>query len=408
MAEEENKLNNEILGIDEVENGLKNQNLSRAFNKTWLDLLKSLEDQNADEESEELIRNIFIIICYSLIVIVSLIGNLLVCKVVFERKGSRTTTNLLIGNLAVSDLLMTVMNIPFNIARIVLDNWPFGETLCILVPFIQSTSAHCSSITMMVIALERYCSLINRTHIVGNCFGKCFPNRCTHRCLPFGNILFIIWFLSAFFSLPHGIYNQVLEIFTWRKLIRCRVIYPEPSQLFRRRLTLITFLSQYLIPICLTCICYLRIGFFLWRREIVGTVSEGRRLSLIRRKRQRIKMLLMVVCVFATCWLPLNVYHLLTDFNIINYRSSLFLVVHWFAMSSICYNPFIYCWLNENFKSRAKMLFSCISAPNEQINSIPNDTLCDQINLQPIPFDSNRLHESQCRSDSTNNTKLMD
>ena len=85
-------------------------------------------------------RNILIITFYLTIVIISLFGNLIVCYVVFKRKHMRISTNLLMTNLALSDLIMTVINIPFNLARILLNDWPFGSLLCILVPLIQVTS----------------------------------------------------------------------------------------------------------------------------------------------------------------------------------------------------------------------------------------------------------------------------
>ncbi|KAI2810562.1 neuropeptide Y receptor [Blomia tropicalis] len=53
------------------------------------------------------IRNALIITFYSLIIVVSLTGNLLVCKVAFGSREMRTTTNLLIASLACSDIVMT-------------------------------------------------------------------------------------------------------------------------------------------------------------------------------------------------------------------------------------------------------------------------------------------------------------
>ncbi len=52
-------------------------------------------------------RNALIITCYSLIILVSLTGNLLVCRVAFGTREMRTTTNLLIASLACSDIVMT-------------------------------------------------------------------------------------------------------------------------------------------------------------------------------------------------------------------------------------------------------------------------------------------------------------
>lgn len=38
----------------------------------------------------------------------------------------------------------------------------------------------------------------------------------------------------------------------------------------------------------------------------------------------------------------------------------LFFLVHWFAMSSVCYNPFIYCWLNEIFRQKIAIMLKCL------------------------------------------------
>lgn len=52
-------------------------------------------------------QHVLMIFFYSIIILVSLTGNLLVCKVTFSNREMRTTTNLLIASLACSDILMT-------------------------------------------------------------------------------------------------------------------------------------------------------------------------------------------------------------------------------------------------------------------------------------------------------------
>lgn len=76
--------------------------------------------------------------------------------------------------------------------------------------------------------------------------------------------------------------------------------------------------------------------------------------------RRRIIMLVLVVVAFTVCWFPLNLYHILVDFKLVKSNFNVFLVCHWIAMSSVCYNPFIYCWLNESFRKGASKLFHII------------------------------------------------
>lgn len=109
-----------------------------------------------EDLSRMTIREVIIIASYSIIVVVSIFGNLLVCNIVARRASMRRTTYVFIANLAVSDLLMTVLNIPFNVARVLLNDWPFGSFMCSFMPLVQATSVYVSTFTMMFIALDRY------------------------------------------------------------------------------------------------------------------------------------------------------------------------------------------------------------------------------------------------------------
>lgn len=69
-------------------------------------------------------------------------------------------------------------------------------------------------------------------------------------------------------------------------------------------------------------------------------------------------MLVLVLIVFAICWLPWHLFYIYRDFVNLKYHNmKIFLMVHWLAMSSICYNPFIYSARNKHFRSGMKQLF---------------------------------------------------
>lgn len=94
---------------------------------------------------------------FSVIMLLSVIGNFLVCKVCLT---NWSRTNALILSLAVSDLLMTLFSIPFNLFRAFNNySWPFGATMCFLVNFVQHLVVYNSSFTMTVIAMQRYYSV---------------------------------------------------------------------------------------------------------------------------------------------------------------------------------------------------------------------------------------------------------
>lgn len=58
-----------------------------------------------------------LVAAYTLIIVVSLFGNTLVCHVVVKNKRTQSSTSLFIMNLAVADIFITVLNTPFTLVR---------------------------------------------------------------------------------------------------------------------------------------------------------------------------------------------------------------------------------------------------------------------------------------------------
>ena len=72
-------------------------------------------------------------------------------------------------------------------------------------------------------------------------------------------------------------------------------------------------------------------------------------------------MLVIVVVLFALCWLPLQAYNVLQDvfpeINKYRYINIVWFCFDWLAMSNSCYNPFIYGIYNVSFKSFSFFFF---------------------------------------------------
>lgn len=170
-------------GVD-VDDRSSDEVFDDSLSKTILLLTATSNHPNVSEAFEEIVsglpetaelvrRNLIthsiLLVAYGLLIVVSLVGNSLVCRVLLGAKlrsgaypstlnlsTGTGTSKLLIVNLAASDLLLTTVNIPTNLVRFVARDWTLGEFICSLMPYAQSVSAYCSAWTMMVIAFERY------------------------------------------------------------------------------------------------------------------------------------------------------------------------------------------------------------------------------------------------------------
>ena len=93
-------------------------------NETQMDDFETKVDYEAIEKVVSIVVPIF----FSIVVFIGFFGNNLVILVVTFNKQMRNTTNLLILNLAVADLLFIVFCVPFTATSYAIPhNWPFGD-----------------------------------------------------------------------------------------------------------------------------------------------------------------------------------------------------------------------------------------------------------------------------------------
>uniref|UniRef100_A0A8D2KY67 G-protein coupled receptor 83 n=1 Tax=Varanus komodoensis TaxID=61221 RepID=A0A8D2KY67_VARKO len=310
----------------------------------------SAEQRGAASQSRTV--QALLIVAYSVIICISLFGNVVVCHVVVKNKRMHSATSLFIVNLAVADIMITVLNTPFTLVRFVSSTWIFGKLMCHISRFVQYCSVHVSVLTLTAIALDRHQVIVH-------------PLKPRMSIVKGGICIIVIWVMASCFSLPHAIYQKLIWVPYGNRTHRmaCLSNFPAPTDLYWKYLDLTTFVLLYVLPLLVISITYTMVAKKLWMRNAIGDVTMEQYHAHQRKKKMTIKMLMLVVVVFAVCWFPLNCYLVLLSGKAIHSNNALYFAFHWFAMSSTCYNPFIYCWLNESFRSELRSLLGVCWRP---------------------------------------------
>ncbi|XP_029374864.1 adrenoceptor beta 2, surface b [Echeneis naucrates] len=110
---------------------------------------------NSTEYSEQVIMGM----AMAALVLAIVFGNILVITAVLRFQRLQTVTNLFIASLAVADLIMGMVVVPFGSSYILLKTWRFGGFMC---EFWTATDVLCvtaSIETLCVIAMDRYLAI---------------------------------------------------------------------------------------------------------------------------------------------------------------------------------------------------------------------------------------------------------
>ncbi|WAQ95698.1 RYAR-like protein [Mya arenaria] len=311
---------------------------------------------------------VMIIVMYTIVILIAIGGNSIVCYLVYAYKRMQTVPNYFIVNLAISDIIMALFCIPFTfIANLILNYWPFGEALCPAVLYIQTVAVFLSSYTLVAMSIDRYIVIVHP-----------FKSRISVRQTAL--TIFAIWVVSFTIPLPTFIKSRV--IYHSNTSGQCREEWGNNTEQYTYGLSLM--ILHYFAPLALLLFSYLRIGYTIWRMNIHGTDKNKRKLQLAKAKKKMIKMMVTVVIFFALCWLPFHIITLIGDINPTiynnNYVPILWLCFHWLSMSNSCYNPMIYLWMSPKFRTGLKLAMSSCHLRRKS-NTPLDDDIHEQIHV---------------------------
>ncbi|XP_076030411.1 cholecystokinin receptor-like [Oratosquilla oratoria] len=169
--------------------GAKGLNLTSLFSFAYP---SSTETTTTPISSSQLADSAMVFIpLYAIIFLLSVCGNVLVILTLVQNSRMRTPTNVFLLNLAVSDLLLGVVCMPFTLSGFLLRNFIFGAAMCKIIPYLQAVSVSVSAWTLVVISVERY-------------YGICYPlrSRCWRSRSHAYHMTSVVWIASLVAMAP--------------------------------------------------------------------------------------------------------------------------------------------------------------------------------------------------------------
>ncbi|XP_056589449.1 chemokine (C motif) receptor 1a, duplicate 1 [Triplophysa dalaica] len=301
------------------------------------DYVPVYEDEICNKEHVLKVGSILIPIFFILVVVLSCIGNVLVLIVLVFYESLRSLTNILILNLAVSDLLFT-FGLPFW-ASYYIWGWTFGDVGCKAVKFVFYAGFYSSVLFLTLMTIQRYMAVVH-------------PLSDWERCRGFSIApIFIIWILSAGAALLGTLRSKVIE--------------ETPQNIY----------CEYdSVPIKLA-INYLQNAFFFITFLIMG-FCYTRMLQIITKARtnkrhKTVRLILCISLVFFIGWAPYNIVMFLrsltdlgfSQFTICEVSIKLeyaFFACRLLAFSHCCLNPVFYVFVGVKFRNHLKNILQRI------------------------------------------------
>ncbi|XP_011500077.1 PREDICTED: gastrin-releasing peptide receptor-like [Ceratosolen solmsi marchali] len=244
-------------------------------------------------------------IVFVCILVVGVIGNGVLVITICRHANMRNVPNTYVLSLAIGDLLVIMICIPFTFTVYVMDSWPFGLVLCKISEFAKDTSIGVSVFTLTALSADRFFAIVDpmrKLHATGS------GNRAT----KFTKIVAtLIWILAIFCALPASF--SYIRIFRVNKNITFMTCYPFPETFgpnYPKTVLIGRFCILYVFPLSIIAVFYMLMAQHLVQstKNIPGEMQG--QVKQIKARKKVAKMVMAFVAVFAMCFLPQHVFML--------------------------------------------------------------------------------------------------
>ena len=285
---------------------------------------------------------------YVVILLLSVVGNSLVIHIVRTRASFRKNPfNWLLVNTSVADLVVILTASAFNLPYLICNScWipgPLGSLLCKLLPYFLVIAISTSIWTLTIIAIERYLAIVCVRR-------KPLSSKSVARSI------ISLWLCAGL------IFIGLLFRYRTRREDGATICSESDSELPDAVLKadmIVRVVFTYAVPLLIMAVLYSLIASFLWRYKPPGNENFNKQVHArqARNRRAVIKMLMTAVIVFAVCWFPVHICHIMLEFYEEAYEALpevgtllIFLLAH----ANAAIHPWLFIVFSENLRVENK------------------------------------------------------
>ncbi|XP_030642578.1 chemokine XC receptor 1-like [Chanos chanos] len=332
------------------------------------------EDEICRKDEVIKFGSIAIPIFYTVVLILSFTGNILVIVILALYENLKSLTNAFILNLALSDLMFT-LGLPFWACYLIW-GWTSGEELCKAVSFVFSAGFYSSTLFLTLMTIQRYVAVVHPLTDRGG-RGPCFT----------ATTSILVWALSGSAAIPDLVHSKVmLDPEKKEERLHCEFDSTGMRHAF-------TYLQNifFIVSFSVMGFCYV---------NILRVVLKSR----TNKRHRTIRLIFTIVMVFFIGWAPYNIVLFLktlsdqqvlglNDCGVSNALDYALFACRVLAFSHCCLNPVFYAFVGVKFRNHLMVIL------NKLFPSPPGtDSLRDWPTVDGAGFKNTRHPDAGCLS----------
>lgn len=299
-------------------------------------------------EQRPLALNILEPVVLVVMAILCIVGNILTCVAVYRNPRLRTSTNLYVIALAVSDLLNSSIVMSLAVGVLITGKWPYGDIMCNFHAFFTLFSVYVSPSTMGLAAFNRYIRIVK-----SNKYPRIFT--------PVLSKIYIVavWFFVA------G-YVAIPRLAGWTEYgfvpgyAVCTIIHPTDAvKIAHYSIVVSLFL---VLPFSVATFSYYKVFKTIKQHNfnMASTVQNAEHEGRVTVREIKItKSLAVVLLAFGLCWIPFWAIAVMQRFTSSVVPRNVQLLCAFLLFFSSTVNPFIYAGTNEAFRAEFYRVLLC-------------------------------------------------
>ncbi|XP_056301449.1 trace amine-associated receptor 13c-like [Danio aesculapii] len=281
---------------------------------------------------------------------VTILGNSVVIISIAHFKQLQTPTNILVMSLALADLLLGLVVMPFSMIRSVDGCWYYGETFCMLHSSFDLFLTSVSIFHLIFIAIDRHQAV---------CFPLRYPTIIT---IPVAWVMVMIsWSMAALYS--YGLVYSKANMEGMDEYIQSMYCIGGCTLYFNALWSVLDTLITFFLPCSVMIGLYARI--FVVAKKHARIINEanqnendGTFKSSRRSEQKAAKTLGIVVGAFIMCWLPFFINSLMDPYINFSTPVALFEAFVWLGYINSTMNPIIYGFFYPWFRKTLSLIIT--------------------------------------------------